>query len=286
MKTLQITCALSAALLLAACQDEAASTVQDPIRSVVAHEVQSVSPLRTRAFPAVLQPPEITPLAFDIGGRLGPLALRIGQAVEAGDVLATVAAEDATLRLQQAEAALAEAQAAANNARSVADRQQSLFDRNVVAAAARDDAAARAQQADARVMQARRSLDLLEESLGDTTLRAPFDAVVDGITVQAFASVQPGQPIVTLYEDNALQATIYVSYDVVSRIELGQRVSMSPADGAERSLAASITEIGQRAAAVSSFPIVISLDDEHPDLRSGMAVEVSLWTCHGFVPCP
>ncbi len=261
---------------LAACWEEEVVTQELQPRTVQAIVVEPVAATRTRSFPAVLQPPEITPLAFDVGGRLGEIDLRIGQEISAGDVLATVEAEDASLRLEQAEAALREAQIAAANARTEADRQQALFARDVVSVAARDQAITAAEQAEARVTQTIRNLDLVRSALSDTTLRAPFDGVIDGINVQAFGSVQPGQPIMTLYEDSGLQASVLVSFEVVSRLRLGQSVRVMPSDGDSGALPATLTEIGRRAAAVSSFPIVVSLDQTWPELRSGMAVAVEI----------
>ncbi|WP_411890282.1 efflux RND transporter periplasmic adaptor subunit [Yoonia sp. SDW83-1] len=261
-------------LILAGCWEEEVAAPEAEPRMVRTEVATTADAVRTRSFPAVLQPPELTPLAFDVGGRLGPIDLRIGQEITRGDVLATVEAEDAALRLQQAEAALVEAETTAANARQEADRQLALFERNVVSEAARNRALTQADQADARVTQTARNLDLVQSTLGDTTLRAPFDGIIDGINVQAFGSVQPGQPILTLYEDTGLQATILVSFDVVTTLELGQSVSVVPTDGEGTPLPATLTEIGRRAAAVSSFPIVVTLDETRPELRSGMAVEV------------
>ena len=271
----KIPSALTALALLSACVEEPSSEpVPDPPRTVRTLAVGETEPVRVRSFPAVLEPPEITPLAFDVGGRLGRLDLRVGQDVAAGEVVATVDAVDARLRLQQAEAALTEAESAASVAREDAARQARLFDREVVSEADRDRAASAAEQGAARAEQARRALELLRETLGDTELRAPFDAIVNSIEVQAFGSISPGQPIVTLYEDGELQATVLVSYAVASTLSLGATVAVRPTDGDPAPLDGTITEIARRAPAVSSFPIVVTLDRGRPDLRSGMAVEV------------
>ena len=243
------------------------------VRTVVAEPVE---PVRVRSFPAVLEPPQITPLAFDVGGRLGPVDLGVGQEVARGEVLARVEAVDADLRLRQAEAALSEARITAASAREDADRQVALFDRAVVAEAARDAAVADAGRAEARVEQRRRDLDLVRESVADAELRAPFDAVVDGVKAQSFGTVAPGQPVVTLYEAEGLRATVLVSYDVASRLTLGQGALLRPADGERGPLPGTVAEIARRAPAASSFPVVVSLDETRPDLRSGMAVEVLL----------
>lgn len=278
MDSLRLAIVASSAIALAGCFPDEEAEAEDPIRVVRTLAVASADPVRSRSFPSVLEPLEITPLAFDVGGRLGALDLRVGQSVAVGETLATVEAADATLRLRQAEAALSEAEIAAANARSEADRQEQLFARSVASEAARDRAVTAADQADARVTQARRSLDLLTETLADTTLSAPFDGVVNSIEVQAFGSVQPGQPVVTLYPEEGLQATVLVSYDVVGTLALGDSISVLPTDGAAAPLAASVTEIAQRAPAVSSFPVIVTLAETRPDLRSGMAVEILVET--------
>lgn len=268
---------IALALLLSACwpEDETSEASEGPPVRTVRTEIASMAdPVLTRSFPAVLQPPQITPLAFDIGGRLGPVTLQIGQVVETGEVLATVEAADADLRVRQAEAALAEAEATLTNAEDDADRQEQLFARNVASAVARDRARTAAEQARARVDQQSRNLDLVRETLSDTELRAPFDGVVNSVEVQNFGSVAAGQPVVTLYQNEGLQATILVSYDVASNLTLGQSVEVRPSDGDPTPLPATVTEIARRAPAVSSFPVVVSLDEVRSDLRSGMAVEV------------
>ncbi|SHG68256.1 efflux RND transporter periplasmic adaptor subunit [Marivita hallyeonensis] len=264
-------------LALAAClpeEENEATEDQTPVRTVRTEVAVMADPVITRSFPAVLEPPQITPLAFDIGGRLGPVRLQIGQAVAQGDVLATVEAADADLRLRQTEAALSEAEVTLANALEEADRQNQLFQRNVASEAARDRAQTTADQARARVEQQRRSLDLVRETLSDTELRAPFDGFINSVEVQNFGSVAAGQPVVTLYQDEGLQATILVSYEIASNLELGQPVDVRPDNGNPTPLPATVTEIARRAPAVSSFPVVVTLTEPRPDLRSGMAVEV------------
>ncbi len=274
--TVRLTFMIASMTALSACWEEEVATPEAEPRTVRTIVAQEAEASRTRSFPAVLQPPEITHLAFDVGGRLGPIDLRIGQEISQGEVLATVEADDAGLRLEQAEAALQEAQTTAQSARVDANRQVTLFERGVASVAARDRAVTLAEQAEARVTQTLRNLDLVQSSLGDTTLRAPFDGIIDGINVQAFGSVQPGQPILTLYEETGLQASVLVSFDVVSNLQLGQSVRVMPSDGVARELPATLTEIGRRAAAVSSFPVVVSLDETRAELRSGMAVAIEI----------
>ncbi|GFE66196.1 efflux RND transporter periplasmic adaptor subunit [Litoreibacter roseus] len=268
--------ALSAVLLLMAClpgnEDETTQS-DDPVRAVKTVVAQHSSSTQLRTFPAILEPPQITQLAFEVGGRLGAVDLQIGQNVAKGDVLLTINPEDFDLQKQQAEAALAEAESGLQNARDEADRQIQLFERNVASRVARDRAVTARDQALARVEQLRRTLDLVRGSNADTQLLAPFDSIVNSIEVQNFGAVQPGQPVVTLYQDNGLQARILVSYHVVSQLSLGDAVVIRSADQPDVSLPARISEIARRAPAVSAFPVIVKLEETPENLRSGMAVE-------------
>jgi RND family efflux transporter MFP subunit len=251
----------------------------DPASPPVIRSVQTIiaEPLPvsvTRAFPTVLEPPQMTSLAFEMGGRLGAVDLQVGQRVSEGQVLLTLDAATIDLQLRQAEAALGEAESALFGARDDADRQAALFARGVVAQAALDRANRVVEQAAARVEQARRQVDLIAATRNDTQLIAPFDAVVNAVAVQSFDTLQPGRVAVTIYPETNLQARILVSYDVVSQLALGQAVTLRPADQRDQALPAVITEIADRAPAVSAFPVIITLQEVLPTLRSGMAAEV------------
>lgn len=263
--------------VLVGCQAETAQQPDEPvIRAVHAIAAEPVATTQTRSFPAVLEPRQITPLAFEVGGRVGLVDLTIGQEVAEGEPLLSVDSTDFQLRLESAEATVREAEAALADARDEAARQQQLFDRNVVAQAARDRAATGAEQAEARAQQARRNLDLVRESRADTQLLAPFDGIINSVDVQSYTNVQAGRSVLTLYPDKGLQASILVSYDIVTGLSLGDEAAVTIADDKSLVLAGAVAEIARRAPAVSSFPVIVALRQDAPHLRPGMAVDVSL----------
>lgn len=272
------TLALMALVALAGCLPEADAPEDEPLpaRAVRTIRAETAPAIRTRTLPSVLEPPEITRLAFEVGGRLTHVDLQIGQEVEAGEVLMEVDPQDLELRLRQSRAALDEAESALDDARQEAERQRELFSRDVTSAAARDRAEARLAQAEARVEQARRALDIARDNREDSVLRAPFDGVINSVEAQSFATVQAGAPVLSLYEENGLRAEVLVSYDIVSHVARGQQVRVIPADGPGRPLPARIAEVARRAPSVSAFPVVVELEETPPTLRSGMAVDVAV----------
>ena len=269
--------ALGLCLSLTACSsDDEANGEQraETVRAVKTEVVKTQPARRVRRFPAVLEAAQLVPLAFEVGGRIAAVSLRVGQAVSAGELLATIEPFELDLRLQQAEAALLEAEAAAANAREEANRQVTLSEKNLIAAVVKDRAVALAKQTEARSAQARSQVQILKKSRADAELRAPFDGVVNTVDVESFASVQAGQPVLTLYGEGELQAQILVSSEVAESLELGRAVTVAPAAGTTAPLPAEVTEIGRRAPAVSSFPVIVTLAQAPAVLRPGMAVEV------------
>lgn len=269
---------ISSAILLSACgagEEKAANT--EVIRSVKTVEALA-TPLRIpRYFPATLEPPELVPLAFEVTGRVADIDLRVGQRVSKGERLGTIEPVNLDLQLQQAKASVQEAKTAMENARLDAERYKKLFSRGAGSAASRDSAVAKYNQAKARVKQAEASVDLLSESRNDAELTAPFDGFINSVDVQDFASVQAGQPVLTLYREGDLQATILTSFKVVEKLNVGDTVTVLPSEDIAKPLESQISEIGQRATAVSSFPVVVNLNNATEMLRPGMAVEVQLY---------
>ncbi|WP_162009440.1 efflux RND transporter periplasmic adaptor subunit [Labrenzia sp. CE80] len=274
---LTIAASLVSLLALVSCVenvDEATEKKQAPRRAVKVTEVVRKTAVRERAYPSVLEPLQITPLAFDVGGRVGQVDLQIGQRVVVGEQLAQIEPRDFELSLAQAQAAVREAESSLENARKDLDRRKRLFERGVTSRATLDEAETTLSLSQARVDQAKRSMELAAESLEDTKLTAPFDGLINTIDVDSFESVQPGARILTLYQEGALQAEVLIGFDVLETISVGQSVVVSVGDRPDLQLEGTITEIAQRAPAVSAFPVIVTLDQPGPFLRSGIPVEV------------
>ena len=126
-RTLSIVASFTSLLALVTCTenvDEASEQREAPLRAVKVAEVVKETAIRERAYPSVLEPLEITPLAFDVGGRIGRVELQIGQKVVSGEQLAQIEPRDFELSLAQAQAAVREAESSFENAKKDLDRRK------------------------------------------------------------------------------------------------------------------------------------------------------------------
>ena len=259
---------------LTACREEE-ETGEAPVRGLKTHLVTAEPNVETRRFPAVLEPSEISSLSFEIAGALGELSLAVGQRVTQGETLATLDRTTLELQVASAQAAVDQAQSNATNADDTLERQQALLEKGTVTRVAVDQAQVQADTAAAQLVQAQRSLDTARENLGKTDLVAPFDGIISTVQATSFTTVGAGSPIATIYPDNSFEVSFSVNFDTVGQLVVGTPATVRLADKPDVILGAVVSEIGARADAVSSFPIVLRLNDIHPIIKAGMAVEAA-----------
>ena len=267
-----------AVLLVAGCDnaDDSQGAVAEIVRGLKTHLVEERQDVTTRRYPGVLQPAEIATLSFEVGGQMTVVDLTIGQAVAEGEVLAELDPRSLRLQVELAQAALEQARSTAANAASSLGRQEELFKKRVVSKATIEKAQTDAETSASQVVQAQKQLENAKDNLAKSQITAPFDGYINSVEAESFANISPGSPVVTLYRSGGYEVSFSVSYDVVSNIAIGKKATIRLADDPAVVLAAHVTEVATRAGTVSSFPIVVALDESRGNLRAGMAVEVAI----------
>lgn len=260
---------------LAGCREEEANT-EPVVRGLKVYEVADAERTQTRRFPGVLEPSALTVLSFEIGGRLAELDLAVGQRVPAGATIAMLDPQTLNLQVEAAEAAVVQSGVSASNAAETLARQEELLERGTVTRVAVDDARTQAEAAAAALVQAEKSLETAIENLKKAELRSPYDAIVNSVEAMSFATIAAGSPIATVYSADTFEVSFSVNFDAASELVVGKPATVRLADRPDVALDAVVTEIGARADAVSSFPLVLELTETDPILKAGMAVEVAI----------
>lgn len=167
-------------------------------------------------------------VAAQIGGNVVQLAVKAGDRVKAGQLLARIDERDTQAAMQRSDAAVAQADAEWRNARTAADRNRQLQAQGFVSQAALDmaDTQLKAAQAGLAAAQAARSQAALARGFAAVT--APFDGVVQATHVEAGDLAAPGRALVTLYAPGALRAVVQLptSRTAVARAATGAQVQL------------------------------------------------------------
>ena len=151
-----------------------------------------------------------------------------------------------------------------------------LLTKGVATKAVADKARTDAETSAAQVVQAQRALDTANENLTKAQLKAPYDGILNSVEVQSFANVSPGAAVATIYAAEEFETSFSVSFEVVNQLAVGKKVKVRLADNPDIVLNGYVSELGARADTVSSFPVVVKLEEIDPSIKAGMAVEISI----------
>ncbi len=192
-------------------------------------------------------------------------AATLGQeAAEAGLALAE---KNVWFQVRAAEAAIQTAEAQ----RDVAQAQLALVQAEVTAE--------QIAVAEGAVAQAEAALQAARAMLDQATLRAPFDGAVTALEVSPGQAMMPGQPVLILAELHHLQAiTTDLSERDVTQVSVGQLATVY-VEALDVEIEGQVADIAPQASAIGGdvvYAVTIELDEQPPELRWGMSVEVEI----------
>lgn len=244
MKTLQSALFLTLALALASCSGErqpaddgdatatsAADSGQVRIVNVNAVEVQPEPFSNYLNVVGTVKASEDISLAAEASGRITQILVKRGARVAKGAPIAKI--DDAMLQLE-----VLRARAQAENAKENYDRRKRIWESEKIGSEL-DLITAKTtwEQADA-------ALKLLELQVDRTTLRAPYNAVIEEIIAEEGETVTVGTPIVRLISDGALRVRAGVPARYAESVEVGDLVDISFEDYQGETVSSRIIFVG------------------------------------------
>ena len=153
----------------------------------------------------VVQPINQGTVASQTSGRIVGLNVDVNDYVKKGTVLLEISAVQQSASLDAAQAQLASAIAQDREAQAQVKRYRQLFPKGAISQDVMDSAEARARSAAAAVKSAQASVAQAKESLGYTSVTAPYDGVVTQRHVELGETVAPGTPLVSGFSIDKLR---------------------------------------------------------------------------------
>lgn len=136
-----------------------------------------------------------------------------GRDVKKGQLLFTIDDAEYRTQLSKAEAALLNAKAEAAAAKLERDRIRLLVDKNIISKTEYELANARLRAAEAKVAEAESMEEIAKIRLSYTSIRSPFDGVIDRIPEKPGSLVDQGALLTTLSDLEKVYAYFSVSED-------------------------------------------------------------------------
>lgn len=147
-------------------------------------------------------------IASQVSGRITALAVKAGDTMRSGQILARIDERAAAQQSAASEAQVTAAQAQLYAASKEYERSQRLFQKQYISQAAMEQAEAKFKsgQAQANAMVAQARAAGTETSFH--TLRAPYNGIVAAVTTELGDMALPGKPLLTVYDPSALRIVV------------------------------------------------------------------------------
>lgn len=174
------------------------------------------------SFPGLVSARRESALGFQQSGRIDLIAVDVGDRVVEGQVIARLDTRGLMAQIAAADAQTAEAAAQTDLARDTQARQEILLDQGHISQQRLDEAVTATAAALARQNAAGASAEALRVQLDLAEIEAPFDGVITGRAADEGTIASPGQPIIQLVEDQALEIRLGLPIAVARRLERGQ----------------------------------------------------------------
>lgn len=260
------------ALPLAACQreTEAAAPVARPVRTTTVEKREAGQAL---TFTGRIEAEDEVNVAFRISGRLLENSGKLGDRVQAGQVMARLEPQNELNALRQAQAGLAAAQGQLTQARNHFDRQETLLAQGWTTRANFDVATQAQQTAQSQVDAAEAQLRTAHDLVSFTELKADAPGTITATGPSAGEVVQAGQMIARLARKDGRDAVFDVPAQLVRSTTSDPQITVSLTDDPSIKAQGRVREVAAQANPVTrTFEVKVGLTDPPPAMRLGATV--------------
>lgn len=214
----RVLAAFSAMVLLAACQENVATTQKQPVRvRVVETAVSQYQPVY--ALTGVIAARTESNLAFRTGGRVLERTVEVGDHVTSDMVLARLDPEEQQADLRAAQASVDAATAQLRQATAAFERQKTLLAQGFTTRAAYDQAEQAMRVAQSSLDGANSRLQTARDALGFTELRAGTNGIVTAANIEPGQLVQAAQTAFAIAADGDRDAVFDLDEALVATFD-------------------------------------------------------------------
>ena len=189
-------------LLSAGCKQEV--PIEEPVRPVKALKVADAATFENIRYNGVAEAVREGDLSFRVGGPMITRAVKVGDEVKKGQILARIDPRDFEVRLRTVKGQLTKAKAVLKRAEADLERVLRIQkqDPGAVSQSMIDKAQQTKDSTKAEINSLAAAVDQARDQLNYTYLKAPFDGIITKTYMEAFEDVRPKQPVVRLLDES------------------------------------------------------------------------------------
>ncbi|MBW1984567.1 MAG: efflux RND transporter periplasmic adaptor subunit [Deltaproteobacteria bacterium] len=229
-----------------------------------------------------LSPNREVMLMAEVSGAVKTYFADMGDSVEKNQALVKINPVDYQLALNEAKANLASAQAQLDLAKKSYERSKILLPRDVISKDTFEKSESQYKAALAGIDRVNAMVDIAQERLKKTVIRAPFPGLVAARMVEVGQTIGAGQPVMNIIDLDLMRIKISLSEKDYIRLDKNDPVSVSidtfPQNSLNgHSLNSRIDLIGVKAdPRTSTFDVEILVDNPELILKAGLTARVRI----------
>ena len=259
-------------VLLAACQpdNETAAPAARPVRTVTIDKREAGAPV---TLTGRIEAEDEVVLAFRISGRILESKLKVGDRVEAGQLVARLESQNEMNTLRAARASLAAAEAQLVQAQNHFERQDTLLAQGWTTRAIHDQATQAMHTAQAQVDAAEAQLKSAHDLVDFTVLKADAPGVITELGPGSGEVVQAGQMIIKLARRDGRDAVFDVPAQLIRSAPSDPEINVNLTDDPNVKTRGRVRTVAPQADPVTrTFEVKVGLIDPPDAMRLGATV--------------
>jgi len=261
-----------AATVLAACGEDKPAQVQDirPVRTITTSNRVAGSVV---ALTGHVEAANQASYGFRIGGRIVERLVNVGDQVKPGQVMARLDPQNEQNALRSAQAALGAANANLTQTRNQYDRQRQLLARGFTPRAQYEQAEQAYLNARSQVEDAEAQLQIAQDRLGYTELKADTAGVVTERRGEPGEVVQPGQTVLEVARRDGRDGVFQVPAQLLAAIPGDPEIQVSLTADPRVTAKGRVREVAPQADPVTrTFQVRVGLINPPEAMRLGTTV--------------
>ena len=189
--------------VITACSEKEEPVKKEVVRPAKIMTIKALESAKNFKFPGKVQALDRVEISFEVSGKLVELAVKEGQHVKKGDLIASIDPSDY-------KNSLAAQHAKVNQAKAEVDRYVNLLKEKVVAKSTYD---VKKRNYEVAVS----GLNIARKAFNDTSLKASFDGIIGKRFVDNYQVIQAKQPIVSLQRLSAIEIVVNAPENVMRK---------------------------------------------------------------------
>ena len=258
--------------LLSCSQQEVA--VEKVIRPIAWTTVAESNFQQLRTLSGIVAPVEATSLSFEVIGKVQKVAVKLGDTVQKGQILAQLNPRSFLLSSQSAQAQLDKANSDLVEAQNAYKRYSKLINQGLVSQSGFDNAKANYESSKSAVGVARAQLNIAKKNLQDGTLVAPYNGIITKRLIEPSQQISAGQSAFEIEGKHGLEVNVMVPESLIRELQKNTIIPVRFPVLPQIEMLGRISEIGTRAETANAFPLTVVLQSKNSLLLAGMTAEV------------